>query len=156
MIAFAIAVPLFTAFVVGLVQGGFLLFDEIELANAAVVGSQAFAVARQPSCRGCAAKPYSNTINAIASSGGLQVSAMQITLEVGSAPCASDAACLAALNAAHTLGAYSTLSQITVTVTYPCPNFVPASWMALTGVCTGNGQGDASDHLSVKISQQIQ
>ena len=39
MVEFALAVPLFSALFIGMVQGGLLLFDEIELANAANVGS---------------------------------------------------------------------------------------------------------------------
>jgi Flp pilus assembly protein TadG len=157
IIAFAIAAPLFTALIIGVAQGGLLLFDEIQLANAAVAGSRTFAIARQPSCSRCSAQPYTDTINAIASSGGLRPSAMQVTLQVGGAPCSSDAACLAALNSAHTLRPhYSSASRTTVTVTYPCPNLLPSSLMALAGVCVDNTYGGRSGYLSVTTSQQVQ
>jgi Flp pilus assembly protein TadG len=154
---FAIAAPLFTALVIGAVQGGLLLFDEVELANAAVAGSRAFAIARHPLCSGCSAQPYTDTINAITNSGSLRPDAIQVTLQVGSAPCASDAACLAALKAAFTSGAhYSNASQATVALTYPCPNLLPRSWFALTGVCTDGRLGSEAGYLSVKTSQQVQ
>lgn len=156
-VEFAIAAPLFAALVVGLAQGGLLLFDEIELANAVVAGARTFAIARQPPCSGCSAQPYTDTIDAITNSSGLRRSAIQVTLQVGGAPCSSDAACLAALNAAHTSSRrFSSASQTTVTVTYPCPNLLPSSWMALTGVCTDHTYSDKSGYLSVKTSQQVQ
>jgi hypothetical protein len=156
-VGFVIAVPLLTALVLGIAQGGLLLFDEIELANAAVAGSRTFAIARQPLCSGCSARPYTDTISAITNSGGLRPSAMQVTLLVGGAPCSSDAACLAALKAANTSGAhYSSSSQTTVALTYPCPNLLPSSWLALTGVCTDNTYSSKAGYLSVKTSQQAQ
>jgi len=149
-VGFAIAVPMFTALVVGTVQGGFLLFDEVELANAAGVGSRAFAVARQPSCSGCTAHPYGSTINAIANSSNLQLAAANVTLAVGGTPCTSDASCLAALNAAHSLGAYySPSSQTSVTVTYPCPKLLPSALFDAIGACP-------SGSLSLGMSLQVQ
>jgi Flp pilus assembly protein TadG len=156
-VEFAIAVPLFTALVIGAAQGGLLLFDEIDLANAAVAGSRTFAIARHPLCSGCSARPYTDTINAITNSASLRPAAMQVTLQVGGAPCASDVACLAALKAAYALGAhYSSASQATVTVTYPCPNLLPRSWIALTGVCTDDAHKSEAGYLTVNTSQQVQ
>jgi Flp pilus assembly protein TadG len=149
-IEFAIAVLMFTAVVVGLVQGGFLLFDEIELANAVGVGSRAFAVARQPPCSGCIAQPYTSTITAIANSGILPLAAANMTFAVGSTPCTSDATCLAALKAAHFSGAYySPGSQARVTVTYPCQKLLPSALFEFIGVCP-------SGSLSLAMSQQVQ
>jgi Flp pilus assembly protein TadG len=156
-VAFAIAVPLFTAVVIGVVQGSLLLFDEIELANAAVAGSRAFAIARQPSCHGCSARPYTDTISAITNSGSLRPGAVEVTLQVGGAACSSDAACLAALNAAHTSRPhYSSASQTAVTVTYPCPKLLPSSWMTRAGLCADNRYSGKSGYLSVRTSQQVQ
>jgi Flp pilus assembly protein TadG len=149
-IEFAIVVPMFTAVVVGLVQGGFLLFDEIELANAVGVGSRAFAVGRQPLCSGCVAQPYTNTINAIANSGSLQLEAANMTLAVGGTPCTSDATCVTALKAAHFSGAhYSPASQASVTVTYPCQKLLPSALFEFIGACP-------SGSLSLEMSQQVQ
>jgi Flp pilus assembly protein TadG len=149
-VQFAIAVPIFTAVVVGIVQGGLLLFDEVELANAAGVGSRTFSMARQPLCAGCTARPYTSTINAIANSGSLQLASANVTFTVGGAPCASDATCLTALNAAHSSGAYySPSSRTSVGLTYPCPKLLPSALFDVIGVCP-------SGTLSVEISQQVQ
>jgi len=149
-IEFAIAVPLFTAVVIGAAQGGLLVFHEIELTKAAAVGSRTFAISRWPSCSGCAAQPYTNTINAIANSGSLRLRAANVTLAVSGAGCATDAACRASLNSAYTSGGYnSAISMTTVTVTYPCPTLLPLSWVPLTGVCTAG-------NLTVTMSQPVQ
>lgn len=149
-IEFAIAVPMFTAVVVGLVQGGFLLFDEIELANAVGAGSRAFAVARQPPCSGCIAQPYTNTITAVANSGSLQLAAANLTLVVGGTPCTSDATCLTALKAAHFSGVYySPASQASIIVTYRCQKLLPSALFEFIGVCPGGS-------LSLGMSQQVQ
>jgi Flp pilus assembly protein TadG len=158
-IQFAIAVPLFTVLVIGIAQGGLLLFDEIELTNATAVGLRTFAVARQPSCRGCTATPYTSAINAVANSGRLQLGTSNVTLVVGSPsnpPCTTDTSCLAALNAAHTSGVYfSPASITTVSVTYPCPRLLPASWMALVGICAPDARRSA-DVLTVAMSQPVE
>lgn len=149
-VEFAVGIPIFTALVVGAVQGGLLLFDEIELANAAVVGSRTFAVARQPSCLGCTAQPYTSTIDAIANAGGLELAAANVALAVGGTPCISDAACLSALNGARSSGAhYSPSSQTSVTVTYACPRVLPSALFDVIGACPGGS-------LSFKLSQQVQ
>jgi Flp pilus assembly protein TadG len=149
-VEFAILVPLFTAVVIGVAQGGLLFFDEIELANAASVGSRTFAVSRWPSCPGCTAQPYTNTINAIANSGSLRLGASNLTLAVGGTSCTSDATCRASLNNAFTSGRYySATSMTTVIVSYPCPEFLPVKWMPLTAICSGG-------NLSVTTSQPVQ
>jgi Flp pilus assembly protein TadG len=149
-VEFAIAVPLFCTLVIGLAQGGLLLFDEIELAYAANVGSRTFATARQPLTAGGTATPYTATINTIANSGGLTLTASNVTLSVGGTSCGSDSICLTALNNAYVSDAYySTTNATSVTVTYPCPELLPLSWMPLTGVC-------ATGSLSVTMSQQLQ
>jgi Flp pilus assembly protein TadG len=157
MVEFALAVPLFSVLFIGVVQGGMLLYDEIELANAANIGSRAFAVSRQASCTPtCAtATPYTSTLSAIEKSGSLPLGASNVTLSVGSpaSSCSTDTACLQDLNNAFnstTQGSYFSAGGTTiVTVTYPCPEFLPLSWMPLTAVCsTGN--------LSVTMSQQVQ
>ncbi len=149
-VQFAIAVLTFSAVVVGTAQGGFLLFDEIKLANAASIGSRTFALARQPSCVQCTARPYTDTLNAIATSGSLPLGPANVTLAVGGAPCTSDTTCLAALNAAHFSGAhYSSSSQTSVTVTYPCPKLLPSALFDAISVCPGGT-------LSLKIYQQVQ
>jgi Flp pilus assembly protein TadG len=149
-VGFAVAVSMFTALVVGIAQGGLLLFDEVELANAASVGSRTFMVARQPSCFRCVARPYTSTLNAVATAGSLQLASANVSLAVGGAPCSSDATCLAALNAAHFSGAYySSRSQASVTVTYPCPKLLPSALFETIGVCP-------SGNLSLKISQQVE
>jgi Flp pilus assembly protein TadG len=149
-IEFAIAVPIFTAVVVGLVQGGFLLFDEIELANAVGVGSRTFAVARQPSCLRCAAEPYTSTVNAVVDSSRLRLAAANVTIAVGGRPCTNDETCLAALKAAHFSSAYySPAAQASVTVTYPCPKLLPSTLFEFIGACpTGS--------LSLEMTQQVQ
>jgi Flp pilus assembly protein TadG len=165
MVEFALAVPLFSALFIGMVQGGLLLFDEIELANAANVGSRAFAVARQPTCNptcSAATAPATSTVNAITSSGSLTLGSANITLSVGSpatacfspgnTPGSQDSTCLTALNNAFnsTNGSYYALAaNTTVTVSYPCPQLLPLAWMPLTGVCTGG-------NLTVTMSQQVQ
>jgi Flp pilus assembly protein TadG len=149
-VGFAVAVPMFAALVVGTIQGGLLLVDEVEVANAVSVGSRAFAMARQPSCVRCTAQPYTSTINAIANSGRLQLAAANVTLAVGGTRCASDATCLKALNAAHSAGAYySPSSQASVTVTYPCPRLLPSAVFDLIGACPTRS-------LSLEMSQQVQ
>jgi len=148
-VEFAVGVLIFTALVVGTVQGGLLLFDEIELANAAAVGSRTFALVRQPSCLGCTAQPYTSTIDAIANASGLELAAANVALAVGGTPCISDATCLAALNGAHSSGAhYSPSSQTSVTVTYACPRLLPSALFDVIGACP-------SGNLSFKISQQV-
>jgi Flp pilus assembly protein TadG len=156
-IEFAIAVPLFAGLVIGIVQGGLLLFDEIELVNATAVGSRTFALGRQPSCGGCTPQPYTNTIKAVANSGPLPLGASSVTLSVGGATCASDAACLTALNTAYyASGAhYSPASWTTVTVTRPCPTFLPASWLAFAGVCLGTNNIPAG-FLTAQMSWEVQ
>jgi Flp pilus assembly protein TadG len=164
MVEFALAVPLFSVLFIGVVQGGLLLFDEIELANAANIGSRAFAVSRQPTCNPtcAAATPATNTINAITNSGSLTLGNSNVKLSVGSpatacfspgnTPASQDAGCLTALNTAFnaTNGSYySATANTTVTVSYPCPQLLPLSWMPLTGVC-------ASGNLTVTMSQQVQ
>jgi Flp pilus assembly protein TadG len=169
MVEFALAVPLFSVLFIGTVQGGMLLFDEIELANAANVGARAFAVSRQPSCNPtcAAATPATSTVNAIENSGSLTLGSSNITLSTGSpgvacfkpgdTPSADDGTattgCLGALNSAFnstTQGSYySAAGTTTVTVTYPCPEFLPLKWMPLTAVCS-------SGNLSVTMSQQVQ
>jgi Flp pilus assembly protein TadG len=164
MVEFALAVPLFSALFIGLVQGGLLLFDEIELANAANVGSRAFAVSRQPTCNPTctAATPATNTVSAITSSGSLALGSANVTLSVGSpatacfspgnTPTSDDPTCLTALNNAFnsTNGSYyAAAANTTVTVTYPCPQLLPLAWMPLTGVCTAG-------NLTVTMSQQVQ
>jgi Flp pilus assembly protein TadG len=169
MVEFALAVPLFSALFIGMVQGGILLFDEIELANAANVGSRAFAVSRQPTCNPTcttATTPATSTVNAIENSGSLTLGPSNITLSVGSpaaacfnpgdTPSADDgtatSGCLGALNSAFnsTNGSYySAAANTTVKVTFPCTELLPLSWMPLTGVCAGG-------NLSVTMSQQVQ
>ena len=149
-VEFAVAVPLFTAVVIGVAQGGLLLFDEIELTKAAAVGSRTFAISRWPSCPGCTAQPYTNTIDAIANSGSLRLRASNVSLAVSGASCATDAACRASLKSAYTSAGYNTaMSMTTVTVTYPCPALLPLSWVPLTGICTAG-------NLSMTMSQPIQ
>jgi Flp pilus assembly protein TadG len=149
-VEFAIAVPLFSTLIIGIAQGGLLLFDEIELAYAANVGSRTFATARQPLTAGGTATPFTSTINAIANSGGLTLTKSNVTLSVGGSSCASDSACLTSLNNAYNSDAYySTTNATSVTVTYLCPELLPLSWMPLTGVC-------ATGSLSVTMSQQLQ
>jgi Flp pilus assembly protein TadG len=149
-VEFAITATMFTTVVVGIAQGGLLLVDEVELANAAGIGSRTFALARQPTCSGCTARPYTNTIDAIANSGRLQLAAANVALAVGGAPCTSDGTCLTALNAAHFSGAhYSPLSQTSVTLTYPCPKLLPSVLFDTIGACP-------SGNLSFEISQQVQ
>jgi Flp pilus assembly protein TadG len=149
-VGFAVAVSMFTVVVVGVAQGGLLLFDEVELAKAAGVGSRTFALARQPSCFRCAARPYTSALNAIANSGSLQLASANVTLAVGGAPCANDETCLAALNGAHFSGAYySSSSRASVTLTYPCPKLLPSTLFDATGVCP-------SGNFSLTISQQVQ
>jgi Flp pilus assembly protein TadG len=149
-VEFAIAVAMFTTVVVGVVQGGLLLFDEVELTNAVGIGSRTFAVARHASCSECTARPYTDTINAIANSGRLRLAATNVTLAVGGAPCTSDRTCLTSLNAAHSSGPYySPLSQTSVTLTYPCPKLLPSALFDTIGVCP-------SGNLSFEISQQVQ
>jgi Flp pilus assembly protein TadG len=156
-VEFAIAIPLFTGLVIGIVQGGLVLFDEIELVNATAVGLRTFALGRQPPCGGCTPQPYTNTINAIANSGRLPLGAANVTLSVGGATCANDATCLTALNAAYYASDvhYSPASWTSVTVTHPCPTFLPASWLALAGVCLGVNNSPPG-FLSTQMSQQIQ
>ena len=156
-VQFAIAVPLFAGLVIGIVQGGLLLFDQIELVNVTAVGSRAFALGRQPSCGGCTPQPYTNTIKAVANSGRLPLGASNVTLSVGGATCASDAACLAALNSAFyaSAGHYSPASWTTVTVTRPCPTVLPASWLTFAGVCLGANNIPAGS-LAAQMSREVQ
>jgi TadE-like protein len=156
-VQFAIAVPLFTGLVTGIVQGGLLLFDQIELVNVTAVGSRAFALGRQPTCDGCTPQPYTNTIKAVANSGRLPLGASSVTLSVGGATCASDAACLAALNAAFyaSAGHYSPALWTTVIVTRPCPTVLPASWLAFAGVCSG-ANNIPSGSLTAQMSREVQ
>ena len=150
-IQFAIAVPLFTGLVIGAAQGGLLLFDEIELVNAAAVGSRTFALGRQ------AAQPYTNTIEDVANSGRLPLGTSDVTLSVGGVICTSDTTCQTALNAAHyALGVhYSPASWTTVTVTRPCPTFLPASWLALAGICLGANNVPVG-FLTAQMSREVQ
>jgi Flp pilus assembly protein TadG len=147
----AIAVPLLTGLVIGAVQGGLLLFDEIELVNAAAIGSRTFALARHTP------QPYTDTIEAVVNSGRLPLGASNVTLSVGGMSCASDADCLRALNTAYyASGAhYSSASWTTVTLTQACPAFVPASWLALAGVCSG-ANNVLPGFLTAQISQEVQ
>ena len=150
MIEFAIAVPLFTGLVIGVAQGGILFFDQIELANATAVGSRAFALGRH-------GQPYTDTINAIANSGRLPLGSSNVILSVGGTICTSDATCLTALNAAYYVSGtqYSSASWTTVTVTYPCPTFLPTSWLALARVCSGTNESPPG-FLTARMSQQVQ
>jgi Flp pilus assembly protein TadG len=149
-VEFAIAVPLLTGLVIGIGQGGLVLFDEIELVNAAAVGSRTFALARHTP------QPYTDTINAIANSGRLPLDASNVTLSVGGTTCTSDAACLTALNAAYYgSGAhYSSASWTTVTVTHPCPTFLPTSWLALARVCSDTNNIPAGS-LTAQMSREV-
>ena len=156
-VEFAIAIPLFAGLVIGLVQGGLLVFDEMELANASAVGSRTFSFGLRPMCDGCTPQPYTNTINAIANSSRLPLGASNVTLSVGGTTCTSDAACLTALNAAYygSGALYSLASWTTVTVTHPCPAFLPTSWLALAGVCLGTNYSPPG-FLTAQMSQQVQ
>ena len=158
MVEFALAVPLFSVLFIGVVQGGLLLFDEIELANAANVGSRAFAVSRLATCGTCTATPYTATVNAIVNSGSLQLAASNVTLSVGGASCSSDSTCLTALNNGFNAvqgSYYSPAATTTVAVNYPCPQFLPLSWMPLTDVCKTDKYSTAGN-LTVTMSQQVQ
>jgi Flp pilus assembly protein TadG len=149
-VEFAIAAAMFTAVIVGVAQGGILLYDEVELANAVGIGSRTFAVARHASCSECTARPYTDTINAIANSGRLRLAAANVTVAVGGTPCTSDGTCLKSLNAAHSSGPYySPSSQTSVTLTYPCPKLLPSALFDTIGVCP-------SGNFSFEISQQVQ
>lgn len=150
MIGFVIAVPLFTGLIIGVAQGGILVFDQIELANATAVGSRAFALGRR-------AQPYTNTIKAIANSGRLPLGSSNVTLSVGGTVCTSDATCLAALNTAYYVSGahYSPASWTTVTVTYRCPTFLPTSWLALARVCSGTNESPPG-FLTDRMSQPVQ
>ena len=173
-VEFAIAVPGFSIAFIGVLQAGILMFDQIELANAANAGSLAFSAGRQQICSTCTATPATNAISAIDNQLALtpqQLLTVKVNLATnspsavcysfaGSQPLASDDAnCLTALNSAYnsTGGSfYSNAAVTTVTVAYPCFQLLPLSWFALTGVCMGNSYYPTPGYIAVTMSQQVQ
>jgi len=174
VVEFAIAVPLFSVAFIGVLQAGLLMFDQIELANAANAGSLAFSAGRQQICSTCTATPATNAISAIGNQLAFtpqQLLTVKVNLATGSpsASCYSytgtqpsasqDNNCLTALNSAYnsTGGSfYSNAAVTSVTVAYPCFQLLPLSWFALTGVCMGNSYYPTPGYIAVTMSQQVQ
>jgi Flp pilus assembly protein TadG len=136
---FAIVFPVLMFGLLGVIQYGIVFYDYMLVEDAAQVGERQFLQSRpftttssscSATCPTSCFTPYTSTRNAVQNATNLPTGQLTISLSVGGAQCTTDAGCGNALCSAYsTTGSFSTANTASVTVSYPCFDLLPTSWV---------------------------